>query len=617
MNWNNNNEPIISRLNQPNKPVTHMRKLAYFIGILAVLSSTGCTLSKMVKMSKKQQLTVTPSPLELHGDSVKFDMAVALPAKMLKKNTSYTVNPIYKYGDQSVALGEVQFKSTDFPNAKTEEPRASKTFSFAYQDEMQKGNLAVEGVAAKESGKSKKSPEMNVAEGVITTPRLVKDVFYVSYAPTGYDTAEQLIATNVEFYFLQGRSELRTNEAKSPRGKFLDNFIAQKNTTRSVSITGTHSPEGAETINTRLSNDRAKVIEDFYRKRMKKYDYKKKADSIDFVLKPVVEDWTMFLALLDENKTLSSTQKDEIRNIVNSASGDFESKERQLQDLASYKILFRDIYPVLRTAKTEILTPKAKKSDEQIAVLSKQVAEGTISADTLDDAEILHAASLTPDLEEKERIFKAAVQKSDSWQAHNNMGAVYLDRAVKSTDKAQRAQLADQAITHLQTSVTKQESSDAYNNLAIASFLKGENAKGIEFINKAKSVGGAGENEKGVNGVKGALEIRSGKYDDAVASLSNAVQSADNSFNKGLAYLLKKDYTNAESAFNEAIELNSNEALAYYGKALVAARTDNKDQLVANLSKATNIDSSLKERAVTDLVFKKFIDDQAVRDAIK
>lgn len=350
---------------------------------------------------------------------------------------------------------------------------------------------------------------------------------------------------------------------------------------------------------------------------MRKYDYNKMADSIDFVLKPVVEDWTMFLALLDENKTLSSTQKDEIRNIVNSAGSDFEQKEQQLQDLSSYRIIFRDIYPVLRTAKTEILTPKPKKSDEEIAVLSKQVAEGTISADTLDDAEILHAASLTPDLEEKERIFKAAVQKSDSWQAHNNMGAVYLDRAIKSTDDAERASLADQAITHLQTSVTKQETSDAYNNLAIAAFLKGENAKGIEYIEKARSLGSAGENEKGVNGVKGALEIRSGKYDDAIASLSNAVQSADNSFNKGLAYLLKKDYTNAESAFNEAIELNENEAVAYYGKALIAARTDKKDQLVSNLSKATSMDAALKERAVNDLVFKKYIDDQAVRDAIK
>jgi tetratricopeptide (TPR) repeat protein len=616
MYWNTDNQTIISRLNQPIKTVTHMRKLAYSIGLITALSFTGCTLSKMVKMSKKQDLVINPNPLELHGDSVKFTMDATLPAKMLKKNTTYTINPSYKYGDQAASLGTLQFKSTDFPNAKKESPKANQSFSFAYQEPMQKGELVVEGVAAKESGKSKKAPQVKVADGVITTSRLVKDVFYVSYAPTGYDTAEKLIATNVEFYFLQGRSELRTSETKSPRGKFLDNFIAAKNTTRSISITGTHSPEGEETINTRLSNDRAKVIQDFYNKRMKKYDYKKMADSIDFVLKPVVEDWTMFLALLDENKTLSDAQKDEIRNIVNSAGGDFETKERQLKGLPSYKTVFNDIYPTLRTAKTEILTPKPKKTDEQISALSQQVSSGALSADTLDPEELLHAATLTPDLDEKERIFKAAVQQADSWQAHNDLGAVILEKASKSTDKAQRASLADQAITHLQTSVTKQESADAYNNLAIASFLKGENSKGVEFINKAASLD-AGENAKGVNGVKGAMQIRMGKYDDAIASLSNAAQSADNSFNKGLAYLLKKDYTNAESAFNEAIELNSNDALAHYGNAIVAARTDKKDQVVAHLSKATSIDSALKGKAVEDLEFKKFVADQAVRDAIK
>jgi hypothetical protein len=46
-----------------------------------------------------------------------------------------------------------------------------------------------------------------------------------------------------------------------------------KNVTRTVTITGTHSPEGAERINTKLSEERAAAIEKFYRAQMKKYDY--------------------------------------------------------------------------------------------------------------------------------------------------------------------------------------------------------------------------------------------------------------------------------------------------------------------------------------------------------
>jgi hypothetical protein len=64
----------------------------------------GCTLPKMVKMSKEQNLTVTPNPLELHNDTVVYDMSATLPVKMLKKGNVYTVNSFYKYGEQEKAL---------------------------------------------------------------------------------------------------------------------------------------------------------------------------------------------------------------------------------------------------------------------------------------------------------------------------------------------------------------------------------------------------------------------------------------------------------------------------------------------------------------------------------
>src|SRR6185437_15723743 len=82
----------------------------------------GCALKQMVKMAKDQQLTVTPSPLEVHGDSVAFDVSATLPPKMLKKNKIYTVDAKYNYNGQKIDLGTVEFVSTNFPNAKTEKP---------------------------------------------------------------------------------------------------------------------------------------------------------------------------------------------------------------------------------------------------------------------------------------------------------------------------------------------------------------------------------------------------------------------------------------------------------------------------------------------------------------
>ena len=115
-----------------------MRKVFYSFLVLAIMTLAGCTLPKMVKMSKDQQFTVTPNPLEVHKDTVTFDMAANLPVKMLKKGTVYTVNTFYKYGDKEVALDPIPFKAEDYPNAKTEQPKVSKSFSFAYQPAIQR-----------------------------------------------------------------------------------------------------------------------------------------------------------------------------------------------------------------------------------------------------------------------------------------------------------------------------------------------------------------------------------------------------------------------------------------------------------------------------------------------
>ena len=149
-----------------------MRQVVYSFLIFAVLTLAGCTLPKMVKMSKDQQLTVTPNPLEVHKDTVAFDMAANLPVKMLKKGTVYTVNTFYKYGTNELALDPIPFKAEDYPNSKTEPPRVTKSFSFPYQPAYKTGTVEVEGVASK-GEKAKKTPRLAVATGIITTSKLV------------------------------------------------------------------------------------------------------------------------------------------------------------------------------------------------------------------------------------------------------------------------------------------------------------------------------------------------------------------------------------------------------------------------------------------------------------
>ena len=355
-----------------------MRKVVYSFLIFGALTLAGCTLPKMVKMSKEQQLTVTPNPLEVHKDTVVFEMAANLPVKMLKKGTVYTVNTYYKSATEESAFEAIPFKAEDYPNSKVEQPKVVKSFSFPYKPSMKVGTLEVEGVASK-GEKTKASPRMPVATGMITTSKLVKPVSYAAFAMHSYNNQEELVPVIIpDFIFEQGRSVLRSSEVKSAKGKQLDAFIASKNATRTVTITGTHSPEGAERINAKLSPDRAAAIEKFYRAEMKKYDYKGKADSINFILKPVIQDWTGFKDALSTYEGITSEEKAEYLNIINGG-GTFESQEKDMKRLKTYRKVFKDVYPKLRTAKTEILVVKDKKSDAEMSVLSKQVVQGSLS----------------------------------------------------------------------------------------------------------------------------------------------------------------------------------------------------------------------------------------------
>jgi len=457
---------------------------------------------------------------------------------------------------------------------------------------------------------------MQVATGVVTTSKLVKPVYFAAYADHGYNNQPELEPVVIpDFIFEQGRSVLRTSEIRSPKGKQLDAFIASKNATSTVTITGTHSPEGAERINSRLSPDRAAAIEKYYRQQMKKYDYRQQADEIKFIQKPVIQDWNEFKNVLAAYDGITSEQKSEYLNIINGG-GTFESQEKQLQKLSTYKKVFRDVYPKLRTAKTEILVLKDKKTDAEISVLSKQITQGSTSADTLSLEELMYSATLTPSLEEKAAIYEAATKKGTNWHAHNNLGAVYIAQALENPENA--SSLADKAQAQLDIAARLNQSApEIQANLASVNMMKGNPYAAYNHANQAMGAGLSGDNAAGLNGVKGSAEIYLAKYQDAVRSTSAATDDAVNLFNRGLAQLLNKDYQNALTSFTEAAGKDSNLAVAHYGAAIAAARLGNNDAVVTHITNAVQGDPSLKEAALTDLEFSKVSSTESFRNALK
>lgn len=579
------------------------------------MAFSGCTLPKMVKMAKKQETTVTPNPLEVHADQVNYSMSAVLPVKMLKKKTTYTLANAYKYGDKKVDVGTVEFAAADFPNAKKEQPRKEQSFSFPYSEEMNRGELVVQGTAAK-GKKSKTTPEMAVAQGIITTSRLVKDANVVAYAETGYNPEPEFEPVDVAFFFPQGSAQLRTAETRSTRGKFLDAFIGEKNVTKTVTVTGTHSPEGAERVNSRLSENRAQAIEKYYRGKMKTYQYREQADSIEFVIKPIIEDWAMLRDTLAGTDVLTEEQESQILSVID-GEGSFEEKEDQLHKLPFYRKLLTQVYPKLRTAQTEILTLQEKKPDSEISVLAKQMAAGTADTSALNTEELAWAATLTPDVNEKITIYEVAVKKNDSWQAHNDLAAAHLELARRENDEAKKTQLADMAITHLQMAKNKQETAEVYNNMAVAYTMKGMKNEAMEAINKASSMTGGDEVTKSINAAKGVMQIKQAKYDEAVNTLSQAGDDVDVLYNKGLAQVLAKQYDAAIATLTEAAGKENADPLVHYVHAIAAAKAKNESAMLEALGKAIAAKSDLRAKALQDLEFAAYANSESFKNAIK
>jgi tetratricopeptide (TPR) repeat protein len=595
--------------------MTQMRKLVFALTLLIFLS--GCSLNQMVKMADEQELTVEPSPLELHGDSVRFTMTANLPVKMLKKGKEYIIKPFYVYNGQEVELENIVFRAEDFPNSKEEQPRITRTLSFAYEPEMKQGELMVQGVARNpKNDKTKETERMKVADGIITTSGMVQQNYFSAYSESGYNPNEELVPTVIGFFFPQGSSYLRPSEIRSERGDYLQNFIAEKNVTRTVTITGTHSPEGSERINENLSEDRAQRIEDYYRRNMRRYDYQGMADSINFILKPVVLEWEPFTAALEEYEGISQSQKQEMMNIINGA-GSFEEKEDRLQRVNGYRQVFNDIYPLLRTAKAEILTVKEKKTEAEIATLARQISAGSVSPDTLSDQELAYAASLTPSLSEKEAIYQAAIRKNDTPQSHNNLGAVYLQQAAEATSDAQRNDLIEKAVNQFEMANNQQETAESFNNLGVAYYMQGDTDRAYEAITQAESMQPNEATASGISGVKGALEISRGNYEQAISTLSNAEENAENLYNLGLAYLLNGDYNNAITNLNEATSMDSSLGKAYYVAAIANARLGNEEEAYNMLEKAVQNDVDLKRSALEDLEFSQFQENERFRNTLR
>ena len=127
-------------------------------------------------------------------------------------------------------------------------------------------------------------------------------------------------------------------------------------------------------------------------------------------------------------------------------------------------------------------------------------------------------------------------------------------------------------------------------NAGYLAMLAGDNAAAETYLAKGSTSDAAGE-------ALGNLYLKQGKYAQAVKAFGDAKSNS-----AGLAQLLTKDYMTAASTLSS---VSKPDAMTYYLKAIIAARTNNTSLAIDNLRNAVQQDASLAKYAANDLEFKK------------
>lgn len=574
---------------------------------LAALFTGGCTLQKMIRLAKKQEITVQPTPLVANGQLVEFEIKATMPPKLIKDGYRYKLDVYYEYGDQQrEQVGAINFEFGEFLYEKGR-PTITKQFSFPYTPKKNKGKLYVQGMAINKANEDVKYSEPKlIATGLITTPLLIVRNNEILFIPDSYAKEADQPAL-LTFYFEEEQAKLRSHLGSNLQ--VLDQYIADNVTSQTVTITASKSPDETK----EMAQKRLAALENYYRSKLAVLDYTNKKVTIKTL--PLKDTWEQLVTKIKAS-ALPKALVQEVITIANSKLSDKE-KDETLQKTQANDYLQLYVYPALRYAEVTIDYRRDKKADYELYLLAKQIAEEKAPADALTEQELQHAATLTPLLAEKKQIYEAAVKTTNKWPAYHNLGKVYVEMARKEYRlKAKQALLA-KAIHNLTYAGFRNPTAPVYYSLASAYHVRGDKLEALQYYDYAIKLGGSPEELKRIFADKAALEIEIGQFDDAIESLKYAGNSYQTQMNLGLSYLLKENYEGALEFYNKALELQPNDALANYSLAVIAARTKNETMLTTHLRQSIKADNSYTLKAIEDMEFDAYRSQQAYKDAFR
>ncbi len=558
---------------------------SYALIAVAAATTVACNpLNNMTKRAEEVTYSVTPNPLEMHNDSIEVNIAGAIPPKFFNKKVAVEITPVLNYSGGEKSLDKIVLVGEDSEVEGQKIPyerggNFSYTDKIAYQDGMQEAVLNANAVGMYK-GKEKTFEPVQIATGTIVTPLWAEDDDMAAVGKDKFQTTYPA-ENKASIHYLVNRSNVRSSELNDQDMKTMKDWVKEMSNNPMFAFQGGEvvayaSPEGEMSLNENLANERAasgaNAAEDILRRN------KVNAASNEGFFKEMGrgEDWDGFKQAMQASDI---KDKDLILRVLEMYE-DKSKREEEIRNLAeTFEVIKEKILPDLRRSIITIKGEKQSFSEEKIKEYAKS------NADTLSSEELLYAATLTDDWDEKLRIYKTYSDLyPEDWRGPNNVGYVYfyqgdMEAAKKSFDKANSMDPNNPVIN---------------NNLGVYERANDNEEKAMEYF------GSSNTPEAGNNA--GYLYMRRGDYVSATGSYGN-----NKTFNAALAQTLNKDYQDALKTLDESEDATT--ARGYYLKAIIGARMDDKNMMITNLKSAVAEDSDLKSKARTDAEFRKYKDD--------
>ena len=543
---------------------------------------------------------VSPSKLEFYRDSVRFTVKGTIPIGSAINPRNPQLKLILKSSNQILDLGEVELRK------KVTYYEYERDFSLLYSSWMEGAFLEAHFFQGKKKSEIPSEKKI-LAKGVITTPLLAKVGVVNSdeqipqigiFIPTGILNEIDSRTGEFLFRFDPASSSLKLNEANKKSLSLLKTFIKENPSLISFKITGIQSPEVSEGNSSKLGMDRALVIQ----KRVKAEGLVFRDSLVE--IKSRWKDWFDFRLLLRDYSKMSTQSKDQYYSILLNGS-DYISQSQQLKKLPGFDQVSQDLFPKLRVAKIEIVAKPVPGLDQTQSAKLKEALEKEMSNNTLDQIDWAIAGETSPRLDDKARIYSKMTELFRSALPYNNLAVVKMRQAQRTMEDSVKTKLWDDAYRLLDQALKIETNPYVLHNQGQILVLQGKAWEAYKRLSDASVLSKDFDFLKVNESLRGALDIIRGDYKLAILRFDFPFVEPANLFNKGLAYFLAKDYSNASLSFEESVIAGRNFGYGYYGLAMVAALSGQNEVALIQLQKAIESSEQIYQKALTDPIFEE------------